>query len=507
MLTAYIYTAVIIGGAAVLALELLGTRVLAPFYGASLYLWSALIAVTLAALSVGYALGGRWADRGPRLGRFAILFGLAGLWTLLIPLLRDPVLLLTEPFGLRVAVLVTAALLFFPPLALLGMVSPYAIRLKAAQLEEVGRTAGYLYSVSTAASVAAALAIGFFLIPNLGVTRLVAATGLLLLATALWGSMLARRLRSAPLAAAVLLLAGGWAIAAVPAETADPDAGLLAIEQSAYGELRVLQDGPERFLLIDGGAHTGVDTTLWESLFEYVNVMDIPRGYFDRPKRMLLVGLGGGSVAKNYARNGWTVDVVEIDPAVTRLARRYFALRDDEARVFHEDGRQYLRRGGEAYDIIILDAFGSGSIPFHLITSESFARARECLSPEGVLAVNLQSIGWHDTIVTTIAATARRQFANVLVLPIAEPPNQLGNIVLLAADRSLELPEEPPRPQDRFSPEYHRAHAWDNRFVPRTEGVPVITDDRNPIDLWTERVNLRSRQELHDYFRARGATW
>ncbi|HWO57967.1 MAG TPA: fused MFS/spermidine synthase, partial [bacterium] len=209
MLTAYIYTAVIIGGAAVLALELLGTRVLAPFYGASLYLWSALIAVTLAALSVGYALGGRWADRGPRLGRFAILFGLAGLWTLLIPLLRDPVLLLTEPFGLRVAVLVTAALLFFPPLALLGMVSPYAIRLKAAQLEEVGRTAGYLYSVSTAASVAAALAIGFFLIPNLGVTRLVAATGLLLLATALWGSMLARRLRSAPLAAAVLLLAGG----------------------------------------------------------------------------------------------------------------------------------------------------------------------------------------------------------------------------------------------------------------------------------------------------------
>ncbi|MCB9503788.1 MAG: fused MFS/spermidine synthase [Deferribacteres bacterium] len=144
-----LYVVVSMSGASVLALEILGTRILGPFYGVSLFLWSALITVTLAALSVGYLLGGHWADKGATFSRLYALLILAGLWFILIPWIKYPVLLLLEPFGLRVAVLFASVILFFIPLALLGMVSPYALKLKTHNLGEVGRSAGTLYAVST----------------------------------------------------------------------------------------------------------------------------------------------------------------------------------------------------------------------------------------------------------------------------------------------------------------------------------------------------------------------
>ena len=137
----YIYFAVIISGASVLAIEILGTRIIGPFYGVSLFLWSALISVTLAALSLGYALGGQLADKGPRLSRFCALLAAAGVWIVLIPWIKHPALVLAEPLGLRFAVLFAAFVLFFPPLTLLGMVGPYAIRMKSTTIDEVGRPA------------------------------------------------------------------------------------------------------------------------------------------------------------------------------------------------------------------------------------------------------------------------------------------------------------------------------------------------------------------------------
>ena len=128
--TLSLYVVVFISGAAVLAIEILGTRILGPFYGVSLYLWSALISVTLLALSVGYALGGWWADRGASKINLYYIVGGAGVWTLTIPWIRGAVLAVAEPLGLRFAVLVAAFALFFAPLMLLGMVSPYAIKLK-----------------------------------------------------------------------------------------------------------------------------------------------------------------------------------------------------------------------------------------------------------------------------------------------------------------------------------------------------------------------------------------
>lgn len=498
MLKAYLYLAVTIGGASILALEILGTRILGPFYGVSLYLWSALIGVTLAALAVGYSLGGRWADRNPRFERLAGLLGVAGLLVVFVPWLRYPVLDATTSLGLRSAVLVTATVLFFPPLALLGMISPYAIRLKIRSVGEVGRTAGDLFAVSTIASVVAAIAVGFFLIPGLGVGRLTFAVGVLLMATSVLGFTLRGKRRAAVVTVVVVMLAVGGAFWATPNQQAMQERGLLEVVHSPYAELRVTERDGVRHLIVDGVAHSAVDMETGESTFPYVHVMELPGWFFEKPGRMLLVGLGAGSLARTYSDRGWEVDAVEIDPMVTKLAREHFGFTSDHALVCHMDGRRYLQQTDRQYDVIILDAFGSSSIPFHLVTSEAVAAAAKSLSPGGIVALNIWSVGWRDNIVNGLAATLETSFAHVRALPLAEPPDQLDNLVLLASDRPLELRDEPPVPRDRFSADYDRAHAWDNRFRPDVNGIPVVTDDRNQVDLWSERINLVARRQLFD---------
>lgn len=507
MINVYVYLAVIVSGASVLAIELLGTRIIAPFYGASIYLWSALISVTLAALAVGYWIGGKWADRGPTLNRLCFVLGLAGLWILVIPWLAAPLMAITEPIGLRAAVLVTATVLFFPPLALLGVISPYAIRMKASSLEMVGRTAGNLYAVSTVASVVAAVAIGFFLIPNVGVYRLVFLIGLMLIATALVGYVNKRKLKGTLAGMLILVAAIVLGVQVAPAQAIDPENGVIAIEQSAYAEIRVVDKDEVRYMLIDGGMHSSADTATWKSTFPYANVLEILKRFFDQPGRLLLVGLGGGSVVKNYAREGWRVEAVEIDPVVTRMARQYFGLKEAEAQVYDMDGRQFLMTSDRTYDVVVMDAFGSSYIPFHLVTEEAVGLIRSRMAPQGVLAMNIWAVGWHDEMVASLSATLRRHFQHVVALPIAEPPDQFGNLILLASNRKLELLEELPVPKDRFSGEYDRAHAWDNRFEENVAGATVLTDDLNPIDLWAERVNLAARKQLHAFLDKHGVAW
>jgi spermidine synthase len=503
----YLYFLIAMSGASVLAVEILGSRILGPFYGVSLFLWSALITVTLAALSAGYALGGRWADRGATYPRLSSLICGAGVWLILVPWMRHPLLRLAEPFGLRFAVLLAATGLFLVPLLLLGMVSPYAIKLKTSRLEEIGRSAGNLYAISTLASVAAALLTGFFLIPSFGIYRLTISVGVILIAAALPGFFI-KRGAGVRLALPVLVLIAGAALALSRHENRpDLSRGLLFKAQSPYGEIRVVEDGADRYLLIDGGIHTAIDTLYRETLLPYVDVIDMAKNFFREPGRVLIIGLGGGSIAESYHRAGWKVDAVELDPLVIMVAFRYFGMDSADARVFRMDGRRFLTISQSTYDVIVLDAFGSSSIPFHLVTSEMFSLAAAHLAPDGILAANVQAVGWHDSIVRSVAATLETQFPHVLALPTMEPPNALGNVILFASKRALELPEELPVPTDRFTPEYARAHAWDNRFEPDTRGAPILTDDRNRIDLWAEAVNMRERRELHERFAGLGLDW
>ena len=504
-----LYVIVSMSGAAVLAIELLGTRVLGPFYGVSLFLWSALITVTLAALSAGYAVGGRIADRKGTIRGLAYIPAGAGVWICLIPLLRSPVIAALEPLGLRPTVLIAALILFFPPLMLLGMVSPWAVKLKTADLVEVGRSAGNLYAVSTVASVIAALLTGFVLIPGVAVSRLIFGIGAFLMLAALLAALGARKRRFAVSALPALLLIGAAAAAALVPGTpaASGSATIVAHGQSPYGEISVVEYRDARFLLIDGSMHTFTDAESGDNLFPYVNVLDIPRFMFKGAGEALLIGLGGGSVARRLSIFQWDVDAVEIDPLVIRYAREHFGLRPDYAVIHQMDGRNFLRSTEDTWDMIILDAFGSGAVPFHLVTRESMELVSRRLRPGGIVALNVLTVGWKSDVVLSMAATLETVFEEIVVLPIPEPPNSLGNVIILAAHRPLELRREIDAPFSRFSEEYDMTHAWDNRFRPDTEKALVFTDDRNPVDLWGERINLADRRYIRDFFRDAGFSW
>ncbi len=499
MLRHYTQLAVLVGGAAVLTLEILGTRLLGPAFGVGLYLWSALIGVTLAALAVGYALGGRWADRGPTPQRLGLLLLVSGAWTVLVPWLRAPVLTLVHGLDLRTAVLVAGTVLFFPPLVLMGMVSPYAIRLKAGSLQDVGRTAGNLYALSTCASVAAALGTGFWLIPALGVSRLTFLTGVLLLATGAVPLLPGLRARRLPVALLAIAFVTAAADRAAPRDNPNPALGLVALEQSAYAELKVIDYQEQRALLIDGAPHSIIDIATGAPAYPYVDVLEIPKRFYDAPGRLLLVGLGAGTVAKDYSRDGWKVQSVEIDPVVTKFARAHFGLTDADGKVDHADGRRWLVDHPDVFDLIILDAYGSSSVPFHLTTTEAFALMKSRLRPGGVLAMNIEAVGWDDILVRSLAVTVGRHFRNVKLLPIVEPPSDLGNLVLLASDNPLDLPDDLPSPPDRWSGDYNRTHAWDNAFTVAPGRGQILTDENNPVSVWSDHINVAARAKVREW--------
>ncbi len=508
----FLYLAVFVSGASVLAVEILGTRILGPFYGVNLFLWSALISVTLIALSVGYLIGGRWADKGPKISRLTYLMIGAGAWLLLLPVIKQPLLYLAEPLGLRMAVLTAAFVLFAPPLTLLGMISPYAIKLRASNMGEVGQTAGDLYAISTIGSVIAALLTGFVLIPNIGISKLTMMIGVLLLITASAGLLFWKKSRPNALAAGSIWVACFGISWMTPSEAANPEEGLMAIAQSPYAELRVVDVDSKRYLLIDGGTHTIVNPNTWESFFPYSAVVDLSRDFFEKPGEMLLVGLGGGSVVKNFAGDGWKASAVEIDPVVIQMAKNYFGLEDSEGDIFCQDGRQFLLSNDQKYDIVVMDAFGSSSIPFHLITEESFGLIASRLKTGGVLAINLESKSWDDLLVRSLAATLKPHFSKVLALPTHDDAEGLGNMILLAANRPLERTKEMPQwkipPREYLnSMDYVRDFAWQNRFEPDTQSAPILTDELNPIDLWSESINLQARQGLHHHFGREGLSW
>ena len=159
----------------------------------------------------------------------------------------------------------------------------------------------------------------------------------------------------------------------------------------------------------------------------------------------------------------------------------------------------------------MLDAFGSSSVPFHLTTVEAFRLAKVHLKADGIMVLNIEAVGWKDIIVRSLAKTLNQVYKHVLALPIAEPPDKLGNVILLASDNPFNL--KAPLERDywktdyRFSDQYERNHSWDNRFVPEMKDAVILTDDLNPVGVWAERINLEARKELHNMLGDKSFLW
>jgi spermidine synthase len=510
----YLRAIVFVAGASAVGASCAGSRLLAPYYGAGLFLQSALLGIVLAAFATGSAWGGRAAPRGTSSVGLAGVMAAAGGWALLLPWIAHPLLSRLDPLGMRIAVLVAAVLLPGPILFLIGMALAFAVQIGLASapkrpIHGASEPIGALVLGAAVAAVAVRP-----LLASLGLGRFLAGIGLLDLAAgalALPGAGISKI--AVPLFSGLALL-GAADLWKNPGSRADPAFGLVDVRQGDDAEIRVLELQDARYLLADGTIRAVVAPETWQSLHRAGVALDLLKHVFDAPGTLLVAGVRGGSVCKSFARDGWKVDACEADARLASTDSKWFGLRASEARLVHADARAFLRRHRGPYDLVVLDIFGDSGLPLHLMTQEFFAQVAAALRPGGVLALPVEAVGWDDVLVKSLAATLDQAFDEVVALPTSEPPNALGSIVLAASNRKLEVPDAAlGSPREYFGDDYghwfvvQSNHAWLNRFAPEKRLDLILTDDRNPADLWSERINRVARKELHEFFGPRGRSW
>ena len=525
---AVIAVGVFTSGAVLLGVELAASRVLAPFFGNSLFVWGALIGVVLTGLMLGYWLGGVAVDRLPAEWLLVSTMALGALGVLLIPLIDGPILEFVVEWdpGPRLNPLIASTLLFGPASVLLAATTPIAVRLVARSLATVGRTSGGLFSISTAGSIVGTYLTAFLLIPELG-TDQVLAIAATVLGVACAGIAISERLWPAVLAAIVLVVAGLGSTAALhpdqtrrlsSTETANwspvyrqrtrPDETIerasraldaVYARDTEYHRLLVTEDGTNRYLRFDNSFQSGmrIDDP-YATVFPYTDAMHVGLAYRPQAKRVLFIGLGGGSIPKRIWRDfpDIRMDVAEIDGEVVNVARRFFALPDDPRVAVHvEDGRRFLQKSDERYDLIMVDAFYSDSVPAHLTTREFLALARDHLAPGGAVVSNVIGAltGDNSRLFRAMYRTQRSEFATVAVHPVGDAPGtgddgEVRNLVVVATDEPvtgrdvLRARWSALRKTHSAAPDL--AATIDTRYeasVP-VEDVPTLTDDYAPTD-------------------------
>ncbi len=414
-----LYALVFLAGVGTLATEICASRLLAPYYGSSTIVWANIIGLTLASLSLGYWLGGRIADRSPSgrlLGR--LVLG-AALLVAAIPFVSQPILDVASSgldevsAGAVVGSFFGTLLLFAPPIVVLGMVAPFAIRLAIADLASAGRVAGRLYALSTVGSLFGTFLPALVTIPLIGTQRTLLASSALLAAAS--ASVLGRRWLVATAAIAVLL--------AIPPGVVKPSEGEVLYEvESPYQYVQVVErDGVRRLYLNEGVAVHSLwreDTVLtggvWDAFLAVPTLLERP------PRRVAVLGNAGGTIARAFGVF-WpdaTIDGVEIDPAVTTAGRRYLGLRDNpRLRVHDADARPFLRRTDERYDLVYIDAYHQPYVPFYLATQEFFELVRDRLAPGGIVALNVATVPDDRRLEEGLAGTLATVFPEVRSWP------------------------------------------------------------------------------------------
>jgi spermidine synthase len=486
---------VLIGGASVMVVEILGSRVLAPSFGTTLHVWSALITVTLAALALGYAIGGRVADRRPGLGTLMMVMAAAAGTLLLSDLVTRPVLNAAYGAGMVGGTFVAAILLFLPTLFLMGMISPMAVR-AAADQKQLGTSVGNLYALSTVGSVAGSLAVSLLLIPNMSVHAAIIATAIALALPALC-YLLFRAKRQA-----ALLLAVGLTLGVVATKVMGDEADrevfykneaypVTARVPSSYGDLVVSDHKGVRYLFLNGVQQGSLIGDVSYARYAYgLERLATAKGV---PKSMLIWGLGAGVYARAMAESGTQVTVIEIDPMSEVVARQYFGL-PASVKVIIGDARTETVRLNEKYEVIVLDAFSGDSPPFHLLTQEAFADLKEKLAPNGLVIANIVGgvSGEASKGVSSVRATMESVFGTTQVFSPNWHQTGRKNMDFVSTMFLVtgELPAEPAPFTMKVAEEVRRGGYVEAVFASRLElpreHAVILTDAYAPIEAWSD---------------------
>jgi spermidine synthase len=493
----FLYVSAAITGGAIMIIEILGAKMLAPFVGTSHFVWTAQIAVTLVALAVGYYVGGRWVDQTPRLRRIYWSILGAALYLALTVVMVQPVTYACLSFRLALGSLLASSVLFFVPLALLAMAGPFFIRVLTVSMTNVGGNVGRLTAVSTFGSFIGTILIGYVLIPFLPNSITMYLTALLLAGVAgAYFLFWERRGLGIGLAAGAVLALAGYG-AARGQRHAFSEVRELYCANSNFGLVQVVENlrGDRRFYLNDYLVQNIYDPQQKKSLalFTY-ELHDLAVAYTSRIERALCVGLGVGIVPNEFSHEGVWMDVVEINPAVVPVAAGLFNCETNRLHLVIGDGRYYMNQCTNHYDAVIIDAFLGDSSPSHLMTREAFQSVKRILTPDGVLVMN--AFGDFETdkdfMVSSLDKTLRRVFPSVRIHASGN-----GNVFFVASSRrDLKMVREPNLERIHFACRQEAEAAFNGIVHADPEHGIVLSDDYNPVEFYDAATREEHRRRL-----------
>ena len=474
-------------GACVMMLELVGSRVLAPYLGTSIVVWTNLIGLILGCLSIGYWWGGVLSDKEPNWRTFAGIIFLSGVCVGVVGVLKgqalDLVVSLTN--DIRLGSFVSTIVLFGPPSVLLGMVSPYAVKLKLHTLATSGTTVGQLYAISTIGSIAGTFLAGFILIATFGHTKILFLLSLVLFLT----SMVAAPKDSTRGKGLAIMLAvlGGFMAPAIDALAFEKSIATLdtryqhirieeTVDYKSGRPIRALHTDP---FVVQSAIFLDDDPDL---VFDYAKFYRLADHFVPTIKSALLLGGAAYTYPRDFLRRHpeARMDVVEIDPAMTEVAKMYFGFVPDERIVpYHEDARTFLNRADNLYDAIFVDAYHNiYSVPYQLTTRETVIQISARLSDQGIVMANIISAleGPKAKFLESEVSTYRTVFPRVDVYRASpeRPVTALQNVILVAHKSDVALAQE----SDNETFGQYLKQRWPHPFPP----APILTDDFAPVD-------------------------
>jgi spermidine synthase len=486
----FLYVLVFTVGISTLGAEIAAARLLAPFFGASTIVWANTIGIVLVALSVGYWFGGRLGDRYPELRQLCFVVLAASGMVVLIPFIAQPFLELSVDAldeieaGAFVGSLFAVLVLIAIPVAVLGTVSPWAIRLTVPDVEHAGRVAGRLYAISTVGSLLGTMLAALVLIPFAGTQRTFVAFAVMLALVAAAG--LGWRYMAAPVAAAAIL--------AIPVGTVkSAEEGRVLFEtDSEHQYIRVVEqpDGDRALELNEGQAtHSLMRPGSYLTGDVWDGYLVLPLAGLGRPpERLAILGNAAGTTARAYGHYfpDTVVDGVEIDAELEEVGNRFFDMASNENLTVHnEDARPWLRRSDGGYDTIFVDAYRQPYIPFYLATREFFELVRDRLSPGGVVVVNAGHPEGNEDLEKVLGRTVAEVFPTVLRDPIEDT-----NTLLVASEAPLSAERMTAAARDLPTEVGNLAAIEAARLGPRLPGGAVYTDDRAPVEWLIDRSIL-----------------
>lgn len=435
-----------IEGASVMAAELLGAKMLAPYFGSSLYVWASVLAITLGGLAAGYFAGGilSYKSKNP----FALFYVLlaAAVFTVLMPFSSKFILWMVGMHSLIPSVIISSVFILFPPVFMMGMVSPLIIRAITSDVEQAGKAAGAIYAISTLGGIIATFGFGFYVIPSFGLTLPCIFTGIILGLIPLYVIIRQKQIGKA----LGFFVFCTWAFSAAAFRPSSSDIKLVYSSEGLLGQLMVLDyphynkekiDGYSRWLFVNRISQTMYDPFAdekkhEEKYFTYVYRISDFCDSIPKDSKILLLGLGGGSIARRLTEKGFSVDVCELDKRIAEVAKKYFYL-SDSVHVTVDDARHYIKACNKKYDLIVFDTFKGEDPPNHVFTKESLEETKQIMNPGGIIFVN--SLGYLEGKIGRSMRSIYKTFLasgfNVEVLPTDPNPDQRNLLFYASLDK------------------------------------------------------------------------